>query len=244
MSVLLRAELLKLRTTRTFAALVAASLALSLLAVGLTAAIADEWGPRQVRELFTADFTGLFITLLGVMGMAGEWRHRTITGTVLATPDRTKLLAAKVLSYAVAGMVLSLIVTASIMALGSAILGARDLPTLGIGDLADVLWRNLVVAALFGALGVGVGALVRNQVVAVVGVLIVGFVLEPVLLGVVPDVARYLPIIGLPSGIQDVDSGFPEAGLLAPLPALALMLAWVAALFAAGAATLRRRDVV
>ena len=48
-----------------------------------------------MRELFTADFTGLFILLLGVMGMAGEWRHRTITSTVLAAPDRLHLLAAK-----------------------------------------------------------------------------------------------------------------------------------------------------
>lgn len=244
MSVLLRAELLKLRTTRTFVALVGASLALSLLVVGLTSAISDEFTEQRVRELFTADFTGLFITLLGVMGMAGEWRHRTITSTVLAAPDRTRLLAAKVIAYAVAGMVLSLIVTVSIMVLGTVILSARDLPTLGGGDLADVLWRNLVVAALFGALGVGVGGLVRNQVVAIVGVLIVGFALEPALLAVVPDVARYLPLIALPTSIQDVDVTFPEAGLLDPLPALGLMLVWVAALFAAGAAALRRRDVV
>ena len=56
-----------------------------------------------MRELFTADFSGLFILLLGVIGMAGEWRHRTITSTVLAAPDRLRLLAAKILSYAVAG---------------------------------------------------------------------------------------------------------------------------------------------
>ena len=48
-----------------------------------------------MRELFTADFSGLFILLLGVMGMAGEWRHRTITSSVLAAPDRLRLLAAK-----------------------------------------------------------------------------------------------------------------------------------------------------
>ena len=152
MSALLRAELLKLRTTRTFAALVGTALALSLLVVALAAALSDDFTEDDVRELFTADFSSLFILLLGVIGMAGEWRHRTITGTVLAAPDRLRLLAAKTLSYAVAGVVLSLIVTVAIMLVGTLILSGRGETTLGAGDLADVLWRNLLVAALLGAL--------------------------------------------------------------------------------------------
>jgi ABC-2 type transport system permease protein len=40
------------------------------------------------------------------------------------------------------------------------------------GELAELLGRNALVATLVGALGVGLGALVRNQVVAVVGVLV------------------------------------------------------------------------
>jgi ABC-2 type transport system permease protein len=108
MSALLRAELLKLRTTRTFAALVAVAVALSLLVVVLSAVLQDDVTPTNVLELFTFDFTALFILVLGVLGMAGEWRHRTIASTVLAAPDRLRLLTAKTLSYAVAGVVLSL----------------------------------------------------------------------------------------------------------------------------------------
>ena len=113
------------------------------------------------------------------MGMAGEWRHRTITSTVLAAPRRLRLLSAKTISYAVAGVAISLIVTVSIMAVGTLILSARDLPTVGLGDLADVLWRNLVVAAYLGALGVCIGGLVRNQIVAIVGLLLLAFAIEP-----------------------------------------------------------------
>ena len=65
---------------------------LSLVVVGLTAIIADDFTEESVRELFTFDFSGLFILLLGVTGMAGEWRHRTITSSVLASPDRIRLL--------------------------------------------------------------------------------------------------------------------------------------------------------
>jgi len=125
MKALLHAELLKLRTTRTFVTLVSATLALSLVVVGLTTILADDFTHSSVRETFTFDFSGLFILLLGVTGMAGEWRHRTITSSVLASPDRVRLLAAKVISYAVAGIVLSLIVTVSLMALGTVILSLR-----------------------------------------------------------------------------------------------------------------------
>ena len=122
--------------------------------------------------------------------MAGEWRHRTITSSVLAAPDRVRLLAAKLISYAVAGTVLSLIVTVALMALGTLILSLRDETTLGVADLADVLWRNLVVAALLGAFGVCVGGIVRNQIVAIVGLLIFAFALEPALLNLALDVGQ------------------------------------------------------
>ena len=172
MKALLRAELIKLRTTRTFVVLTAAALAISLLVVVLTTTLQDEWTEDDARDLFATDFTGLFILLLGVMGMAGEWRHRTITSTVLAAPRRLRLLSAKTISYAVAGIAISLIVTVTIMAIGILILSARDLPTVGLGDLADVLWRNLVVAAYLGAFGVCIGGLIRNQIVAIVGLLL------------------------------------------------------------------------
>jgi hypothetical protein len=244
MSALLLAELLKLRTTRTFVAFVAAAVSLSLLVVVLTTVIVDDLTEEDVRMLFTADFSSLFILLLGVMGMAGEWRHRTITATVLAAPDRRLLLAAKLLAYAVAGVVLSLVVTISIMAVGSAIQSAQGETTVGVGDLLDVLWRNLTVAALFGALGVCIGGLVRNQVTAMVGVLVMSFVLEPAIIGLAPDVGRFGPTAGAPSGILGAEGFSEDDELLAPGVAVLVMVAWVAALFAAATAVLRQRDLV
>jgi ABC-type transport system involved in multi-copper enzyme maturation permease subunit len=95
MTALLRAELLKLRTTRTFVTLVGVAVGLSLLLVVLGAALANDLTEKDVRELFMFDFSGLFILLLGVIGMAGEFRHRTITTSILAAPDRTRLLGAR-----------------------------------------------------------------------------------------------------------------------------------------------------
>ena len=243
MTALLRAELLKLRTTRTFVVLVGTALALSLVVVGLTTALGDNPTEEEVRDLFTSDFSSLFISLLGVMGMAGEWRHRTITSAVLAAPDRLRLLAAKTLSYATAGMVLSLIVTVTIMAVGTLILSSRGETTLGAGELADVLWRNLVVAALLGAFGVCIGGLLRNQIVAIVGLLVLSFALEPAVLAVAENVGRFGPMVGAPSGIQGINP-FEEGELLDPGFAVLVMLAWVGVGFAATAVILRRRDLV
>jgi ABC-2 type transport system permease protein len=240
MSALLRAELLKLRTTRTFAALVATAVVLSLTLVTLTASLGDDFAQDDLRTLFASDFTGFFVLLLGAIAMSGEWRHRTITSSVLAAPDRVRLLAAKTLSYAVAGVVLSLVVTAVIALLGTLILSSRGEPTLGAVDLVDVLWRNLTVAALLGALGVGVGAVLRNQVMTVVGLVVGAVVLEPTILQLAPEVARFGPLMGAPSGILDL----PGDEVLAPGVAVAVSVAWAAAAFAAAVGVLRSRDLV
>jgi ABC-2 type transport system permease protein len=239
---LLRAELLKLRTTRTFVALVAAALGLSLLVVVLAAALAKNATEDDVHDLFTSDFSGLFIVLLGVTGMAGEWRHRTITSTVLAAPDRVKLLAAKVASYAIAGAVLSFVVTVALMVAGTIVLAARDQPTLGIVDLADILWRNLATAAYFGALGVCVGALVRNQVIGIVGLLVFGLAVEPALFALTDNVAKFLPVSGAPNAVTQ--TSFGDNAHLSPGAALAVMLGWIGLGFVASGVTLERRDLV
>jgi ABC-2 type transport system permease protein len=245
MSPLLRGELLKLRTTRTFVTLVGVTLLLSLVVVGLTAILGDNFTKPDVRETFTFDFSSLFILLLGVTGMAGEWRHRTITSSVLAAPARVRLLAAKLISYALAGTVLSLVVTVALMALGTLILSLRDETTLGLPDLADVLWRNLAGAALLGALGVCVGGIVRNQIVAIVGLLVLAFALEPALLALVPDVGRFGPTVGAPSGITGISPNGGDSGdLLSTAAAVVVMLAWVGLGFGVTAWMLRRRDLV
>jgi ABC-2 type transport system permease protein len=241
-SALLRAELLKLRTTRTFAALVAAGVLLSLLLLVLNALLQDRFDEDDLKAMFAGDFTALFILLLGIMGITGEWRHRTITSSVLAAPDRLRLLAAKLISYAVAGAVLSFVVTVTLMIVGTTILSMRDIETLDLTGLLDVLWRNLVGAAYLGALGVCLGALLRNQVVALVGVLIAFIIVEPALIGLVNDVGRYAPLHGAPAGLLGVGFDDDDDFLLAPAAAGLVMVAWLTVLFTAAATLLRRRD--
>jgi ABC-2 type transport system permease protein len=236
MTALLQAELLKLRTTRTFAAVVGSAAALSLVLVVLGAVLGKETDPHA---LFTNNAITYIIVLLGAIAMTGEWRHRTITGSVLAAPNRLRLLAAKAMSYSVAGVALSTLVTVPTIVVGELVLAGRGEATLGAGGIADVLWRNLAVAALLGPLGVCVGALVRNQIVTVVGLVIVAAALEPAVFQAVPEIGRFLPLAGAPGGVLGGTDG-----LLSPGPALAVLVAWGLAAFAAAAVNLRRRDLV
>jgi ABC-2 type transport system permease protein len=243
---LLHAELIKLRTTRTFVALTCAAVGISVLLTGLVAALTEPTQNSVLVDVFQSDTSGLFILILAIVGISGEWRHRTITSSLLAAPDRLRFLTAKTLAFAVAGVALSVTISIAVAAVGFAVLEIRGLPTPEGGDLLDLYARNAIVAALGGAFGVGIGALVRNQAIAIVGVLLFAFAIEPALIALVPEVARFAPISALPTAITDIDpedAGIGDVDLLAPGVALLLLLAWIGAAFAGGAALLRIRDV-
>jgi hypothetical protein len=119
----------------------------------------------------------------------------------------------------------------------------RGRETLGAAAIADMTWRSVLVAAFLGALGVCIGALVRHQTVAVVGVLIVAVIVDPLLLQGATGIARFEPLLGVPSSITDGTNALGH-DQLPPVVAVAIALAWIAATFAAAATLLGRRDLV
>jgi ABC-2 type transport system permease protein len=243
---LLQAELLKLRTTRTFVAITAVAVGTSLLVTVLVAILTEPTRDAVLTDVFASDTSSFFILVLAVVGITGEWRHRTITSSLLAAPRRVELLAAKAIAYAAAGVLVSLTIAVAVAVVGSIILSVRDLPLPGVGELAGQAGRNAAVAALLGAFGVGIGGLVRNQVVAVVGLLVLSFVVEPLVVGLAPHVGRYGPLGALPvaaAGLPAESSGMEGVSLLStPLAVLAL-LAWIGLAFGAAATLLVRRDL-
>ncbi len=118
--------------------------------------------------------------MLAVVGISGEWRHRTITSSLLAAPDRVRFLPPRRSPSRSPGCVLSLLIASAVTVVGYAILSSRDLPLPDAGELAA---RSSAATRSWprcsARFGVGVGALVRNQVVAIVGLLLIAFVVEP-----------------------------------------------------------------
>ena len=244
MTASLRAELLKLRTTRTFVTFVAVAIGTSVLLAALVGALADEKTLDVLTDVYASDTSSFFILVLAIVGITGEWRHHTITGSLLVAPDRARFLGAKTIAYAGAGVALSLGVSVAVAIVATITLAARSIGLPGVDDVLAQTGRNLYVAGLLGALGVVVGALVRNQIAAVVGVLVIVFIVEPLALGLVPEVGRWSPFGALPVAAAGLrDSGVGGDDLPGVLPATLALAAWIGGLLVIGVALLRRRDV-
>ncbi|MFZ2175967.1 MAG: hypothetical protein WAW17_18395 [Rhodococcus sp. (in: high G+C Gram-positive bacteria)] len=104
--------------------------------------------------------------------MTSEYRHQTIAATFLAVPQRLRVLEAELVVYAVAGVGYGVIlsVSAAVGLYGGAALNGTAIGA-PVGYVAAHLIRLAVAAAAYMVIGVGVGAIVRNQLVAV-GVLV------------------------------------------------------------------------
>ena len=204
MTRLVEAELLKLRTTRT------ARVVLALAAAGTAAltvavlALAGRPGQpalggdalRQLVGVPGAPLT-LAALVLGILGMAGEFRHGTATPTFLVTPARGRVVAAKLAAAALAGLAVALVAAVVVLAIAVGWLPAKGVQvSLADPGLAARVGGLAAAVALHAVLGTGLGALLRNQVAAVVaGLLLWQGGLEDLLAGLLgrPGLARWLP---------------------------------------------------
>jgi ABC-type transport system involved in multi-copper enzyme maturation permease subunit len=239
----LRAEVLKVRSTRTTLGLVLGMAALILLFVILTALLTsvDEMGRRdQQRDLYSiGSFAGLFAALAGIMLVTGEYRFGTIRPTYLFTPKRSIVLAAKVAASLIAGFVFALIGEVLSVGVGEVILHERSIPdALTHHDYSLLTIGTLIGTALWGAIGVGLGMIVRNQVGAIIGILAWGFVIQNLLFGLAPSVGRWTP-----DSAQNGMMGMTDSHLLDPVPGAVVLIGWTIAICIAGAIMAARRDV-
>lgn len=247
MTRLIRAELMKLRTTQVWFWLLLAALALAaLLTIGPIAS-GDINNSGDLADLFSGAATSyLPVFVLGVLGVTTEFRHQTITPTVLATPARWALVTAKMITYLLVGAAYAALCVLVQLAISVPWLSAKNIDvTLGSNNVPRALVSVFTVVVLFGIVGIGVGALVKNQIVAVTVGIIVIQVVNP-LLGAIPKVRAVFPYTPFGGVSALLNTGARAADGFTLLPhwggAVVLTL-WAFIPAAVGAAYTMNRDI-
>jgi ABC-2 type transport system permease protein len=239
----LKAEMLKVRSTRTTLGLVAGMIGLILLIVVLTGLLTHPDGltsRHDQRGLLAPGAVALiFSGLAGVLLVTSEYRYGTIRPTFLFTPRRANVLLAKLTAGLLTGLVFGAVSVGLAVGVGELILSARGIPSaLTGGDVALIVFGGLGAIALLGAFGVGLGAILRSQVGAVIALLAWDFVVNSLLFELAPSVGRFMP-----TPAADALMGLKTTHLLPPAAGGAVLLAWAAVLGVAGLALTLWRDV-
>ncbi|HEX6763227.1 MAG TPA: hypothetical protein VF094_10535 [Gaiellaceae bacterium] len=238
-----KAELLKIRSTRTTVGIVLGMVALVLLFSLLSGLLTK--APNLMRTedqrglLSVGSLAGVFSALAGIMLVTSEYRFGTIRPTFLFTPRRSRVVGAKLAAGLLAGIVFGVVGEGLGFAIGYATLAGRGIDyALDTGQTALLLLGTLAGVALWGALGVGIGMVVRNQVGAIIGLLAWGFVVENLLFAFVPSVGRFAP-----THSSDALIGLTTTHLLPAAAGGVMLLAWTIAFALAAVAAAARRDV-
>lgn len=203
MTHLIAAEFRKLFTTRLWLWLLLGSAAITALYVSLSIAFGDDpnnphpaaYHHRGTEHtLFPRFGAGALVAVLGAIGLTGEFRHRTATATFLATLQRGRVVVAKLVTYGVVGLGYALVCIAVTGAIALPWLAIESIDVLSAGK-AVTLTGVLAAVAIYALVGVGLGALVRDQVATMVSLLVYLFVVEPIVtrISAIGEWTNYLP---------------------------------------------------
>lgn len=235
------AELLKLRTTRMVYGLLGALLlivAIATVAVIVDTPAADLAEDEDQAGLFGTAATGIiFVLLLGVMLMSGEFRHGTITQTLLVTPSRWKVLSAKLIAGAVLGLAFGLLAELFAFGLSVPLLGLKGVDPAFGDEAVELTVATILATTMCGMLGVALGSVIRNQVVAIVVVFATLLIVEQILTAATesrwPEVQKLFPGHAIAAVFSEGDDEalFSREGGLAVLAGYVIVLAGVGGRF-------------
>jgi ABC-2 type transport system permease protein len=251
MTALVKAELLKLRTVSLPAWLLLVTLALVVLSVLATVLTAGMEGAPLQRDdpqllaiaVASASGGNIPVLILGILALTQEFRFGTATPSFLVTPRRERVLLAKLAAMSLTGLAFAVVSAAVALVVALSLLALRGDPITWGSNVGEVLLGVGLVMLLYGPIGVAVGALVRNQIAAVVGALAWTFVIEQLLVALLPSVGRWTPG-GAANAVLQLGEVATTRGELLPVWGGALLLIGYALVLAAvGARLTLRRDL-
>lgn len=274
MGTALRTEYRKLVTTRmwwvlllamaAYMAFLAAILAYALLqdpAAGAGAFAGDDGPPAPplpAEELARTVYTlgtslgYVFPVIVGALAMTGEFRHQTITPTLLAEPRRTVVLVAKMLSSIAVGLLFGIVGTGATIGAGAGVLALLGEETaLTDPDVLRSAGLSVLALTVWTVVGVGFGTLLTNQVAVIVVVLAFTQFVEPLLRLVLGQlewaqgVSKYLPGAAgeAITGASFYASSGLGSALLSSWQGLVVLLAYAVAFAILGRLLTLRRDI-
>jgi ABC-2 type transport system permease protein len=123
---------------------------------------------------------------------------------------------------------------------GYAILSIRSIPLeLTTGHVIWLLVGTPAMTAAWAALGFGLGAIVRNQVFAIIGLIVWAMVVDNLLRGLIPSIGGYTPVGASAALVAD-----PADYVLAAAAGAMLLVGYVVAFVVTGGSfAVTRRDV-
>lgn len=237
---LLRSEWIKLWSVRTTWVILGIGLLGEALFAGLYVGLAPLSEVGDLESVATG--VGLLLVLvlvLGVLMITTEFRHGTASSTFLVTPSRWPVLLAKLATTLLAGLLAGLAFVLVNGGLAVPLLASRegDLPP--ASDLVEIYAGVVVSLGLLCAFGFGVGAIVRNQVGAIIAAIAFFFILSPLPELLPGSIGDYFPAQAIGSLHGNVEGNASLDQLSGGL----VLAAWVLALVVIGTALVCYRDV-
>jgi ABC-2 type transport system permease protein len=249
---LITAEFHKLFTTRLWLWLLLGSVALTALYASLAIAFGDTpdnptpplASPGGQRTVFSVgQGAGTLLAVLAAIALTGEFRHQTATTTFLASPQRGRVVLAKLIAYGLVGIGYALVCIAVTIAIALPWLNAKGIQIpLGGNGIPATLAGVVAAVVIFGLIGVGLGALIREQVATVVGLLVYLFIAEPIVTRIP---ALHSWTIYLPGAAANALTQVAQANqeFLPPWQGGLVLTAYGLILAAAGTLAITRRDI-
>jgi ABC-2 type transport system permease protein len=126
---------------------------------------------RSAANIFTSgQFFGLlFVLLLSTLLITNEFHHQTATTTFLTTPQRTRVIMAKLAAGVGLAAGVFLVTLAINLVVGLIFFSAEGYSNhLGVWSVQRAVLMNLLAYAIWSVLGIGIGVLIRSQIGATV----------------------------------------------------------------------------
>jgi ABC-2 type transport system permease protein len=244
MTALIRSEWLKLRTAVGNVVLLIVAVALSVgFSILVPLILFKDRVELTPQNMFGFALAGLSIAqaLVGVLGVqliTQEFRF-TARLTFSAEPRRPRVMAAKAVTITGVGLAIGAVAVAAGLLVGGSLLQARDFPfEYGGPGFGRAVVGSVAVTAIYGLVGLGVGAILRSPAAAITVFVVWVLLLEGLVYALVPKVGQFAPFqAGAQlSSIDPVDPG------LGPVWGGLLFAGFAVGLVAAGTLLVAKHD--